>query len=89
MKHVARLSLILLLAFAPFTPGKARAGEMTVREVITILRTAQRTSTVADLHGRDLSRLDLADLNLSGADLSGANLFGADLTGARLEHVRF
>jgi len=81
MNQAARLSLVLILLAAPFT---AWAADISVREVIAVLREAKRTSVPADLHGRDLSRLDLADLDLSGADLHGAKLFGADLTGARL-----
>ncbi|HEY0204628.1 MAG TPA: pentapeptide repeat-containing protein [Acetobacteraceae bacterium] len=84
MKEVVRLAIVLASIVGLTGPRAAQAAEITVRQVITILREARRTSTTADLHGRDLSRLDLADLDFSGVNLSGASLFGADLTGARL-----
>lgn len=85
-KRFDRRAVIAFAAVAvPSAAFGRTAGKQSVREVVTLLRDAEKSGRRADLSGRDLGGLNLAELDFKGADLSSSNLFGADLTDSNFE----
>lgn len=87
-KHFDRRAVIVFAAVA--VPSAALGGsgrKQSVREVVTLLRDAEKSGRGADLSRRDLGGLNLAELDFKGADLSSSNLFGADLTDCNFEEA--
>lgn len=78
-----RAALLALVVAAALAPAETRAGDMTAREVTTLLFRAQAPGAI-DLSGRNLSFLDLSGLDFKSARLARADLYGVDFTGARL-----
>lgn len=78
------LAVLLVLALSARAP---QAGEITVRDLTTMLYHADRAKP-PHFSGIDLRELDLSGLDFKGATIADTNFFGADLSRADLSHAK-